>query len=186
MRVINRHVRRVAAPIERADRLLDGLASTDDRLWPARCWPPLRLDRPVAVGAHGGHGPIRYTVEAYEPGRRIRFRFDAPAGFDGVHEFRIEPAGAAAVDLVHELHMQARGRARLSWPLLFRPLHDALIEDAFACAQVALGDTPIVRPWSPWVRALRRLLAGRRGRPQSELLSNVAVAMPAPAVSMSS
>lgn len=186
MRVINCHVRRVAAPIERAARLLDALASTDDRLWPARCWPALRLDRPMAVGARGGHGPIRYTVHAYEPGRRVRFRFDAPAGFDGVHEFRIEPAGVAAVDLIHELRMRARGRARLSWPLLYRPLHDALIEDAFACAQAALGETPVVRPWSHWVRVLRGLLAGRRGRPQSQLLSVVAGAIRAPVVSVSS
>lgn len=186
MRVSNCHVRRIAAPVTRAAPLLDALASAHDRLWPQRCWPPLRLDRPLAVAARGGHGPIRYTVIEHDPGRRVRFRFDAPAGFDGWHEFRLEADATGTVDLVHDLQMQARAMARLSWPLLFRPLHDALIEDAFACAQAALGETPVVRRWSRWVRLLRRVLAGRRATPQSGLLSSPAGDECAGIVSLSS
>ena len=37
------------------------------------------------LGAAGGHGPIRYRVESYERGRRVRFRFLSPEGFVGTH-----------------------------------------------------------------------------------------------------
>ncbi|UNO43730.1 DUF2867 domain-containing protein [Streptomyces sp. MST-110588] len=39
----------------------------------------MRFDRPLGVGAYGGHGPVRYRVSAYDPGRRIRFDFTSPA-----------------------------------------------------------------------------------------------------------
>ena len=40
-----------------AGRLLDGLSAADDRLWPKDRWPAMRFDRPLKVGARGGHGP---------------------------------------------------------------------------------------------------------------------------------
>jgi len=78
MNVRNVHERVLDVPACDLAVLLDGLASPDDALWPRHLWPAMKFDRPLQVGAVGGHGPIRYTVEAYEPGRRIRFRFTAP------------------------------------------------------------------------------------------------------------
>jgi hypothetical protein len=53
-------------------------------------------------------------------------------------------------------------QAALTWPLIFRPLHEALIEDSLDDAERALGGEPPAREWSPWVRLLRRLFrAGR-------------------------
>jgi carbon monoxide dehydrogenase subunit G len=115
----------------------------------------MRLNAPLAVGAVGGHGPIRYTVEAYEPGRFVRFRFTGPRGFHGTHAFAVEPAEDAGTRLRHELVMRTGGAARLTWPVVFRPLHDALIEDAFDRAAVAIGQAPMAPAWSPWVRILR-------------------------------
>jgi hypothetical protein len=136
--------------------LIDSLAGPGDRLWPRRRWPAMRFDRPLGVGAVGGHGPIRYAVEEYEPGVRIRFRFSAPAGFRGYHEYEATPGR-----LTHRLVMTTHGLARLSWPLVFRPLHDALIEDSLDTAERSLGLGPR-RPaqWSAWVRMLRYLSGG--------------------------
>jgi len=87
----NLHERYLPAPPAVVGALLDGLASPADALWPTVWWTAMRLDRPLGVGAHGGHGPIRYRVEHHDPGRHVRFRFEAPAGFDGFHEYAVLP-----------------------------------------------------------------------------------------------
>jgi hypothetical protein len=55
--------------------------------------------------------------------------------------------------------MQISGVAKLSWPLVFKPLHDALMEDSLDRAEEAItGDLERRRSWSPYVRVLRRTL----------------------------
>lgn len=139
MYVRNVHRRTIGSP-EKLGALLATLASDADQLWPADRWPSLRLDGPLAVGARGGHGPVRYRVESYEPSQHVRFRFERPRGFDGVHEFVVVVDEEASAQLVHVLKARMSGGARLTWPLVFRPLHDALIEDALAGAVVSLGE----------------------------------------------
>lgn len=153
--VRNTHERHVRARPEQLGALLDGLAGPEDRLWPAGAWPPLRLDRPLAVGAAGGHGPIRYAVEAYTPGTLVRFRFTPSMGVDGTHTFHVLPEGGGSV-LRHELAATPSGRMRLAWPVVVRWLHDALIEDLLDRAEAELHGA-VARParWSPWVRLLR-------------------------------
>lgn len=162
MPVRNIHERLLPVPPSQVGALLDTLASPGDQLWPFQRWPAMRLDRPLAVGAVGGHGPIRYTVEAYEPGRLIRFHFTGPPGFLGTHALVVEPDGDSGTRLRHKLLMRTVGPARLTWPVVFRPLHDALIEDAFNRAAAATGQPPAARAWTPWVRALRALLGRAR------------------------
>ena len=87
----NVHERVLSLTPAEVGAIVDSLASADDPLWPHDRWPPMRFDRPLTVGAIGGHGPIRYTVEEYEPGRMIRFRFTGPPGFHGGHGFVAEP-----------------------------------------------------------------------------------------------
>lgn len=159
MRVHNVHRRAIGSP-EALGVLLDALGSDADRLWPGDRWPRLRLDGPLAVGAHGRHGPIRYQVQTYTRSHRVRFRFQRPPGFDGFHEFCVVGGGEAPAELVHVLEARMSGLARLPWPLMFRPLHDALIEDALDNAERQVTGQ-IQRParWSPYVRALRRALA---------------------------
>ena len=165
MRVRNVHERALRASPASAGSLLDGLASPEDRMWPGAAWPGMKLDRPLGTGARGGHGPIRYFVQAYVPGRSVRFRFTEPDGFEGGHVFEVLDGPGDGCRLRHVLEMRVRGRARLSWPLLYRPLHDALIEDALTCAQTAVGNaaTPVPGPatsgscagpcaWSWWWR----------------------------------
>lgn len=118
-------------------------------LWPS-AWPPLVLDRPLGVGAKGGHAFVRYSCTDYVPGRRVEFTFGPGFGLVGTHALEVVPGG-----LRHVLTGRTRGLMRLGWPLAVRWLHDALIEDLFDNAATALGHPP-VRParWSPWVRLL--------------------------------
>ena len=167
MKVLNVHERVLATDPVRIGALIDALSSPADRLWPTHTWPRMVFDRPLGIGARGGHGPIRYFVEEYTSGQSIRFRFSGPNGFDGFHGYEIVAATGAAVLLRHALKMETRGMAWLSWPLIYRPLHDALLEDSMATAQAALGLTPRVQAWSPWVRWLRWLVSGGKARPQA-------------------
>lgn len=167
MDVCNVHERVLAADPGRVGALIDALASPNDRLWPRHSWSAMTFDRPLGVGAVGGHGPIRYTVEAYRPGRRARFRFTAPRGFHGTHGFDVELLDGTRTRLRHVLMMNVTGRAVMTWPLVFRPLHDALIEDALDQAERSLGLTPELRRWSPLVKALRWMVSGGTAPPQA-------------------
>lgn len=157
--VRNTHQRLLAAPPSAVGRLLDGLAGSADPLWPAQRWPPMRLDRELGVGARGGHGPVRYHVVAYRAGSAVRFQFGRPSGFHGHHEFVVTPTPSGTL-LRHSLVMRTSGTARLTWPLVFRPLHDALIEDSLDQASLSLG-LPVLhlRRWNLRVRILRFLAA---------------------------
>ncbi|WP_269858123.1 SRPBCC family protein [Streptomyces sp. RPT161] len=158
MGVYNVHERLLAATRSEVGALIDTLAGDGDALWPHHSWPAMRLDGPLAVGAVGGHGPIRYTVTAYVPATWVRFTFNAPRGFDGFHEYT-----ALAVDehhtlLRHTLAMHARGPARLTWPLLWRPLHDACLEDSMDRAEGTWTTPGRPTRWSRYVSLLRSLV----------------------------
>lgn len=155
----NVHERLLAVPAGRVGLVLDSLGTANDRLWPHETWPALRLDGPLAAGAHGGHGPVRYTVQSYEPGVGIRFQFRRPRGFIGHHEYTVTPVTEASCILRHEIVMTLSRSALLSWPLFFRPMHDALLEDSLHKAELELGLVPLpgVRH-GLWVRMLRQLL----------------------------
>jgi hypothetical protein len=158
---ISIHERRLPVPIEEVGALIDDLSSPRDRLWPRDAWPSMHLESGLRVGSAGGHGPIRYQVELYEPRRRARFRFTAPRGLAGFHEFRVTESEGQTV-LSHRLEARLGGLTALTWPLVYRPLHDALIEDALDRAESALRTGAGRRAsWSMRVRVLRRLF----GRP---------------------
>jgi Protein of unknown function (DUF3995) len=168
-KVTSVHSRTLAAAPDEVGALLDTIASDQDRLWPTHKWPatPIRFDRPLAVGADGGHGMIRYRVSAYEPGRRVAFTFTPGGGLEGTHELRVEPADASRTTLTHELAVTPAWWMRPVAPLLLRA-HDALIEDLLDCAQLAT-DGRVEQParWPRWLKlanAAEALLL-RRGAP---------------------
>lgn len=165
MRVLNVHQRRFQSSPEQAARLLDFLSSPNDVLWPSKHWPRMRFDRPLGVGATGGHGPIRYVVVAYEPGQKVTFEFQSPKGFVGKHWFEVLSDGPSGSILRHTIDMSLAGAALLLWPLAIRPLHDALVEDALTNAQAALGEPQTPVPWSAWVRLLRAAARGQKRGP---------------------
>ncbi|MFD9908328.1 SRPBCC family protein [Streptomyces sp. NPDC059063] len=163
MAVLNVHERLLPAKPSEVGALIDALATADDPLWPRADWPPMELDRGLAPGSRGGHGPVRYTVAAHAPQQWVRFTFTGPRGFDGFHEYSVHPVDGddGSAVLRHTLAMRARGAARLTWPLAFRSFHDACLEDSLDRAESALTGT-VARParWSPYVRFLRRITPG--------------------------
>lgn len=183
MRVHNVHTRMLPAAPERVSALLAGLAGPNDELWPIERWPttPIEFDRPLEVGARGGHGLIRYRVEAYEPGRNLVFRFEPGNGLEGIHRFDVEPRGADGTQLIHTLDTRLTGVT----PLLKRPLlalHDRLIEDLLDKAQAATSGNPVKpRPMPRWMRTMNaveaQLLPRAPGMPRGRgaRLSGVAV-----------
>jgi hypothetical protein len=154
MQVLNVHTRILDCDPAAPGALLASLGSRSDRLWP-ELWPPIRLYPGLQTGAKGGHGPIRYTIESLTPGAAVRFKFTGPHGFDGFHEFTIEAEPERQTRVTHRIMMQTHGLAQLSWPLLYEPLHDALIEDAFGRIERELGLPLTPSPWSRRVRLLR-------------------------------
>jgi hypothetical protein len=120
------------------------------------------LDKPLGVGARGGHGPIRYYVEEFDPGRRVVFRFTSPPGFHGTHGFQVEASGVGC-ELHHTLDMRVSGSALVTWPFVLRPLHDSLLEDALDKVEANLSDQAwIRRELPPFVKVLRKMLARSR------------------------
>jgi hypothetical protein len=150
----------VDADATKVGELLDRLASPTDPLWPAPPWMPMRLDRGLELGSSGGHGPIRYSVSAYEPGRRVRLEFAPDLGIDGYHELRIESAGPGRCVLVHDLVGRTHGAMLLLWPTVIRWLHEAVLRDLFDNAELAAtGRLSTPSRHSRWVRLLRRFFA---------------------------
>jgi hypothetical protein len=169
VKVLNIHQRELNVTPDRVGALIDTLSSHDDLLSPKQAWLALILDRPLGVGAAGGHGPIRYVVEAYTPGRCVRFRFTGPAGFNGHHRYEVIDSEPQRCVLRHTLEMTTSGRASLMWPVAWRHMHNALIEDSLALAQAAVAQPPQVQKWSAWVRLLRWFVSKGAARTQAAL-----------------
>jgi hypothetical protein len=171
MRIHSLHERTWPVALGVVGSLIDGLGAEDDRLWPLDRWPPLRLDSGLRPGSRGGHGPVRYTVSEYLPGRRLSFAFDPARGLlrgaQGTHAFEAL-AVEAGTSLCHTLEARAGIMTTLRWLLLVRPLHDALLRDALARAEAAVLSRAVPAPaWSWRVRLLRRLARRAGPRPRS-------------------
>lgn len=160
------HERMLGCSREAAGRLIDGLGSEQDALWPRSAWPAMRFDRPLQVGAVGGHGPIHYRVAAYEPGLRVVFEFVPPTGLRGWHGFELAERGQEQVALRHLMDARPTGWMRLAWPIAIRWMHEAVIADALHGAAAAVGDDAGPRPrWSLWTRILRSVAIAIYGDP---------------------
>jgi len=159
VQIRNLHSRALAAPVDSVGALLDSLSSSEDRLWPRKHWPPMVLKDGLVSGSSGGHGPVRYVVQRYVPKRQVVFQFTRPKQWSGVHAFKVEPNPGGGTLLSHALEMKATGSGLALWIGIFRPLHDALIEDALDRAAVELGESTGKSPmWSMRVRMLRWLV----------------------------
>ena len=153
--------REIDMPAREVGLVLDTLATANDRAWPAG-WSPIELDAGLSVGSKGGHGAIKYSVVAYEPGRRIRLEFAPGLGMSGYHEFLLTTLGDAKCLVTHTSQGHLSGQMRVLWPLMIRWVHEALIQDLLD--NLERGSTGRLRNgparWSPWVRFLRWQLRG--------------------------
>ncbi|MGC9440419.1 SRPBCC family protein [Streptomyces sp. WG5] len=161
MAVLNVHERTLPVPPAEVGVLIDSLGGEEDRLWPPD-WPPVRFEGPLAVGVPGGHGPVRYVVSHYVPGRWVRFRFTGPRGFEGFHEFSVECLDGRRTVLRNTLVVRPRGVRWLAWVLVVRPLHDAAFRRSLDCAERALTGR-VAHPVreNRYVRLLRAAAARR-------------------------
>ena len=157
MNVINKHVRVINQPHSKIGILLDTLATENDKMLATDKWPRMKLDKGLQTGSAGGHGPIRYFVKDYFPGKSIIFQFDLP-GFDGFHRFDINALDSEKAEIVHLIKMKTTGTASVKWLLAIRWLHDAYIEDAFDKIENHFSQTKKISPWSLWVKFLRWMM----------------------------
>lgn len=110
----------------------------------------------IKVGANGGHGPIRYSVEKYNPSEIIQFRFLKPDGFNGIHKYELKGLKDEKTEIKHTLEMNTKGKSTLTWIFIFRPLHNALIEDGLDKLENNFSDTKKSTEWNIWVKFLRK------------------------------
>ncbi|MDY8137441.1 hypothetical protein [Aquimarina sp. 2201CG5-10] len=158
MKVLNIHKRIINQPKQQVANLLGTLASREDKIWPFENWPRMKFKEGIQPGAKGGHGPIRYSVETYDPNVLIQFRFYKPKGFNGIHKLEISEIDETHTMLKHTIDMQTSGVGIFSWFFAIRWLHDALIEDAFDKVENNFGTTSKKTNWNLWVRFLRKVL----------------------------
>jgi hypothetical protein len=167
MKIYNVHERSYHANQEAVGALIDSLAGPRDALWPKDQWPPMAFDAPLGKGARGGHGPVRYAITEYVPGRRVTFTFDGSgltAGLDGRHFFEVVPRNGHVV-LRHVVDAECNAKTWLKWRAVIGPLHDALLEDALDGAELKLHGR-VERPasWGLGVKILRRMAQKKRGK----------------------
>lgn len=154
--VHNVHERIIQGPVTEVGALIDSLSNEQDALWPKHEWPAMRLNLPLSLGAAGGHGPVRYLVTQYHPGRLVRFQFSGPAGFHGHHAFVAIELTQSVTLLRHEMTLNPAGIARISWPFFFRSLHNSLVEESLDLAENAFSSAADVKHRrSLWTRILR-------------------------------
>ena len=167
MKIFNRHDRIIPAEQDAVGSVLNSLSGPEDALWPREVWPPMVLDSALKVGAAGGHSAVRYRVSEFVPGRRAVFQFDRAGlmgGVDGRHYFEIVPRRGHVI-IRHDLEGDCDLGMWLEWTFLVKPLHNAVIEDAFDKVESRFSGTAVKRShWGSWVRFLRWMRARQRRR----------------------
>tara|TARA_B110000003_G_scaffold84360_1_gene86374 strand:+ start:157 stop:657 length:501 start_codon:yes stop_codon:yes gene_type:complete len=155
LKVFNIHKRVINQSKNKIEEILNTLSYDNDLIWPKEKWPAMKFKGRIKVGAKGGHGPIRYLVEEYNPNEIIQFRFSKPNGFNGIHKFEINELSKEKTEIKHTIDMNTYGKGTLMWTLVIRPLHNALIQDAFDKIENNFSKTLKLTKWNFWVRFLR-------------------------------
>ncbi|MCJ8292367.1 MAG: hypothetical protein MJK07_21550 [Flavobacteriales bacterium] len=122
----------------------------------------MKFKNGIQVGAKGGHGPIRYSVEKYNPNEIIQFRFSKPNGFSGIHKFEVIELDKEKTEIKHTIEMNTTGKGTLIWTFAIRSLHNALIEDGFDKLENNFSENRKSTEWSLWVKFLRKQIAKKR------------------------
>lgn len=153
MSIVNIHTRHLPASVAQIGQMIATAASKEDRVWPHENWPRMHLDRPIQVGASGGHGPIHYRVSIYEPQERVRFEFTS--GSIGWHELQLQATGENSCLLTHTIQTQPSWQFRIAWLLVIRHMHDALVEDLFDKLEAQFHVLEQPKRWNAYVKILR-------------------------------
>lgn len=155
MKVVNIHKRTINQPKSKLVNLLKTLSTEDDKVWPYEKWPAMKFRGGIQIDAKGGHGPIRYSVDKYNPNEIIQFRFSKPNGFNGIHKFELNELAKDKTEIKHTIDMDTTAKGTLLWILVIRYTHHALMEDGFDKVQNQFSQNKKSSEWSAWVRILR-------------------------------
>ena len=159
MKVLNIHKRTITKPKEKVSRLLETLATKTDEIWPIEHWPAIKFKDGLNIGSKGGHGPIKYTIEKYQPHDFIQFRFSKPVGFKGIHKFEILALEKNKTEIRHTIEMTTVGISTLIWIIVICPLHNALLEDALDKIENRFIEIKKKTTWNLLVKIWRYILA---------------------------
>ena len=125
----------------------------------------MRLSNGLTEGSTGGHGFVRYSVVEVNR-HHVVFRFDERIGLRGTHAFEVHESPNGGCILRHVLEGDSLGLMRIAWPLIVRPLHNALVEDGLDNAVRQLdGEHVETRDLSRRVKLLRQGLSLLTQRP---------------------
>ncbi|CAM1347405.1 hypothetical protein [Tenacibaculum crassostreae] len=155
MKVVNIHHRTYNVSLDKITDLFYTLSNTNDKVWPIEKWPRMTFKDGIKVGAAGGHGPIRYTVEQYDPEKLIQFRFAKSLGFIGTHRFEIKKVQNTQTQVMHTIEMNTKGIRTLIWLLAIRSLHNALLEDCLDKIENNFAKTKAHTQWNWYVKFIR-------------------------------
>ena len=155
MTVLNIHTRTLNLSKSKVIEILKTLSTENDCIWPNEKWPAMKFKEGIQIGAYGGHGPIQYKVEKYNPSEIIQFRFLKPLGFNGIHKFEINELSSETTGIKHTIDMKTQGKGTFIWVLAILSLHNALIEDAFDKIENKYSEITKLSKWNIWVRIVR-------------------------------
>ena len=124
-------------------------------VWPNKHWPAMKFKGGMKLGAKGGHGPIRYAVEKYDPHATIQFRFTSPLGFNGIHKFDVKELSDRQTEVTHVIDMKTNMRGAFIWLFAVKSLHNALVEDGLDKLENHFSEEEKSTMWNLWVRVLR-------------------------------
>jgi hypothetical protein len=162
MRVLNIHKRTLNQSKTKVVEIIKTLSTDNDRIWPKEKWPEIKFKGEIQIGAMGGHGPIKYTVEKYNPSEIIQFRFLKPLGFNGIHKFEIQELSSEKIEITHTIKMNTDVNGTFLWIFAIRSLHNALIEDAFDKLENNFTEIHKSSKWNFWVKFLRKQITKKR------------------------
>ncbi|WP_018622165.1 hypothetical protein [Spirosoma luteum] len=161
MKVINIHKREIQQPPVELAKLFNTLATENDMMLATDKWPAMKFEKGLQVGSKGRHGPIKYFVTEYQPGKSITLQFDM-IGFNGFHKLAITELETTKTELSHVINMTTMGSATIKWALVIRWLHDAYIEDAFDKVENHFINDKKYSEWNLWVKILRKINRPKR------------------------
>lgn len=162
IKVLNIHKRTLSQSKNKVAELLKTLSTENDRIWPKEKWPEMKFKDGIKVGAKGGHGPIRYSVEEYNPSKVIQFRFLKPIGFNGIHKFEIRELDEQKTEVKHTIDMNTTGKGAFAWVFAIRSLHNALIEDGLDKLENNFSGVQKSSNWNFWVKFVKKQMAKKR------------------------
>jgi len=117
----------------------------------------------IQVGAKGGHGTIKYSVDKYDPTEIIQFRFSKPLGFNGIHKCDIKELPGDKTEVSHVIDVNTDLDGTIKWVFAVKSLHNALIEDGLDKMENHFTEDKKSTEWNLGVKFLRYILE-RKGK----------------------